>query len=253
MPMRKALEIRVRGIVQGVGFRPFVYAAAAKHCIAGSVRNDTEGVVIHAEGDESDIDAFVMEISQSPPPLALVMSVEARPCNPTGLAAFSIAASRDEGERLAFYSPDVAICDDCRREFFDPADRRYLYPFITCINCGPRFSIVSDIPYDRPNTAMDPFPMCDACLAEYRDPGNRRFHSQPNACPACGPRLSLRDRSGAILSDDRFAIAAMAMELLKSGKILAIKSVGGYHLAADAASDEAVATASSLAASAARW
>ncbi|MBN2158513.1 MAG: carbamoyltransferase HypF [Spirochaetes bacterium] len=238
--MKKALEIRIRGIVQGVGFRPFVYQLARQHRICGGGFNDTEGVLIEAEGDPADLEQFVRDLSDKAPPLSSVMSVETSDRRPAGRTDFVIEKSRSTGKRLAFYSPDVAVCDLCLSEFFDTADRRHLYPFITCINCGPRFSIVSDIPYDRGNTAMDPFPMCDACLAEYKDWTNRRFHSQPNACPVCGPRLSLVDASGAPVPVPDGRIAEKTVELLKGGKIVAIKGTGGYHLAANALNDTAV-------------
>jgi hydrogenase maturation protein HypF len=192
--MKKAVSIRVKGIIQGVGFRPFVYKAARLHAVCGSVLNDTEGVVINAEGEELNLAEFIRSLTSDAPPLAMIMSITSEERPVTGCSGFRIEESRITDERLAFYSPDVALCDQCLGEFFDPGDRRHLYPFITCIHCGPRFSIVNDIPYDRVNTSMSPFLMCDACTAEYRDSGDRRFHSQPNACPACGPRLSLYDK-----------------------------------------------------------
>jgi hydrogenase maturation protein HypF len=238
--MQKSLDIRIKGIVQGVGFRPFVYQLALRNRIRGGIYNDTEGVFIHAEGEADDCERFLRELSDTAPPLAMIMSVDAAEGIASGRTDFSIEPSRIAAERLAFYSPDAAVCDQCRGEFFDPSDRRHLYPFITCINCGPRFSIVRDIPYDRENTSMDPFPMCERCRAEYADPANRRFHSQPNACPVCGPQLSLhasgRERIAA-KSDD---VARMTVDLLKKGGIIAIKGIGGYHLAVDARNDAAV-------------
>jgi hydrogenase maturation protein HypF len=238
--MKKAVSIRVKGIVQGVGFRPFVHNAALQHDVCGSVLNDTEGVVINAEGDERNLTDFIRSLTGDAPPLAMIMSITSEERPLTGCSGFRIEESRITGERLAFYSPDVALCNQCLGEFFDPGDRRHLYPFITCIHCGPRFSIVNDIPYDRDNTSMRPFLMCDACSAEYRDPGDRRFHSQPNACPACGPRLSLYDKVKNCIAWDTKGVAKATTELLKKGSIVAIKGIGGYHLAADALNDGSV-------------
>lgn len=238
--MKKQIEIRVRGIVQGVGFRPFVHRLARSHAVTGRVLNDTEGVIIRAAGDEKDLDEFLAGLTTSAPPLAMILSMERSDAAPSGYDAFSIEPSRDTGVRLAFYSPDVAVCPDCLAEFFDPADRRSRYPFITCINCGPRFSIVADIPYDRKNTSMNRFEMCAACRAEYLDLDDRRYHSQPNACPACGPGLSIHDRSGKTLDTGKDTVAARTVALLKRGAIVAIKGIGGYHLAVDARNDGAV-------------
>ncbi len=235
------VDITVRGIVQGVGFRPFVYRLAAEHRVRGVVYNTTEGVRVEAEGESGNLKSFVDGIRHHPPPLALVQSVEESRGDVAGYEKFSIVKSEVSGSRTAFVSPDIALCDDCLRELLDPGDFRHRYPFITCTNCGPRFSIVDDIPYDRKNTSMAAFPMCRVCEGEYRDPENRRFHAQPNACPACGPRLSLLDREGNALSFDAGQIAARAVKLLKEGMILAIKGVGGYLIACDAENDGAVA------------
>jgi hydrogenase maturation protein HypF len=238
--MEKSYEIRIKGIVQGVGFRPFVFQAAHRHRVRGSVLNDTEGVIVRAEGAEEDCAAFIRELTACAPPLSMIMSVVPVEVPPSGATGFVIETSRVTAERLAFYSPDVAVCDLCLEEFFDPADRRHRYPFITCINCGPRFSIVRDIPYDRVNTSMAPFVQCERCAAEYADPSNRRFHSQPNACPVCGPRISLVTAAGETLATDSGEVAKRTVELLKGGAIVAIKGIGGYHLAVDARSDAAV-------------
>jgi hydrogenase maturation protein HypF len=238
--MQKSFDIRIKGIVQGVGFRPFVYQLALRNHICGSAFNDTEGVFIHAEGEAGDCERFLRELSDTAPPLAMIMSVDAAESAPTGRVDFSIEPSRITAERLAFYSPDVAVCDRCREEFFDPADRRHLYPFITCINCGPRFSIVRDIPYDRKNTSMDPFPMCDRCRAEYTDPADRRFHSQPNACSVCGPGISLHTNRKECITTDCEDVARMTVDFLRRGAVIAIKGIGGYHLAVDALNDAAV-------------
>ncbi|OHD66425.1 MAG: carbamoyltransferase HypF [Spirochaetes bacterium RBG_13_51_14] len=238
--MKKALEIRIKGIVQGVGFRPFVYQTARRHRICGSVLNDTEGVIVRAEGEDRDLAEFLRDMSANPPPLAMVMSVDSVEAPAVGCADFVIEKSLMTAERFAFYSPDTAVCEPCRKEFFNPSDRRHLYPFITCINCGPRFSIVHDIPYDRINTSMAAFEQCDRCRAEYADPSDRRFHSQPNACPVCGPRISLYTARKELIETDSDEAARMTVSLLKQEKIIAIKGIGGYHLAADAKSDAAL-------------
>lgn len=234
------VDITVRGIVQGVGFRPFVYRLAARHGIRGIVYNTTEGVRIEAEGEPDRLASFIDDIRLQHPPLALIQSLEETEGDVAGHSGFAIGKSETSRSRSTFVSPDIALCDDCLRELMDPADFRHHYPFITCTNCGPRFSIVDDIPYDRKNTSMAAFPMCRVCEGEYRDPENRRFHAQPNACPACGPRISLLDRSGNPLGFEPGDVASRATELLKEGMILAIKGVGGYLIACDAMNDGAV-------------
>ncbi len=238
--MKKHYDIRIKGIVQGVGFRPFIHNLAIAHGILGEVVNDTEGVFIFAEGDEATLTGFIREISIKAPPLSYIRSVEYNEGEVNGYPAFTIGKSRDTGTRMAFYSPDIAVCDDCMREFFDFEDRRFHYPFITCINCGPRFSIVSDIPYDRPNTTMAPFEMCFDCRVEYTDHTDRRFHAQPIACPVCGPLLALFSNNREHIVADTDAIARKTVDFLKNGRIVAIKGVGGYHLAADALNIEAL-------------
>jgi len=219
-------RFRVTGVVQGVGFRPFVYGLAQRHALAGFVLNDGEGVLIEAEGDGAALAAFATALEAEAPPLASVASVAVAPVSPRGDREFAIAESASTG-RSALIPPDVATCDDCLRELFDPRDRRYRYPFVNCTACGPRFTIVRAVPYDRPNTTMAGFPLCKDCRCEYEDPGDRRFHAEPIACPACGPRLTLP------LED--------AVALLRDGAILAVKGLGGYHLACDAADEAAVA------------
>ena len=182
-------RIRVAGIVQGVGFRPFVHALAAEFGLAGFVGNDETGVLIEAEGPPEALTGFVAALRDRPPALAVVTGVDVSPVAAVGDAAFVIAPSTAHGPRTTLVSPDTATCADCLRELFDPADRRHRYPFTNCTNCGPRFTIVTGVPYDRAATTMAPFPMCADCAREYADPADRRFHAQPVCCPACGPRL----------------------------------------------------------------
>jgi hydrogenase maturation protein HypF len=230
-------RIRVRGIVQGVGFRPTVYRLASERGLGGWVLNDAEGVLIELEGPPERIDDFLAALRDHPPPLAQVTSIECAAAAPRGETVFGIAPSGG-GEKTALISPDMAICPDCLRELLDPRDRRFRYPFINCTNCGPRYSIIMDIPYDRPKTTMRDFAMCPPCRREYEDPADRRFHAQPNACPACGPRLALVDaRGGPVACDDP---VRAAREALLAGRIAAIKGLTGFHLACDARSDAAV-------------
>jgi len=238
--MKKNFSIRVKGIVQGVGFRPFIYQIAEKYGLSGCVINDTEGVLIEIEGHGDSINKFIHHIKNDSPSLAYVMEVTAEEGTLEDFEGFSIKKSRITEERVAFYSPDVAVCDECLNEFFDPGDRRYHYPFITCINCGPRFSIIKDIPYDRHNTSMDPFEMCDKCSSEYNFPSDRRFHTQPDACSICGPLMSLYDSRGNEISSEINEIAEKTVKFLREGQVLAIKGVGGYLLAVDAENDSAV-------------
>ncbi len=235
----QAREIKITGIVQGVGFRPFIYNLAAEFGIRGSVRNTSEGVYIQAEGEAEVLDAFERAIGERRPPQAVIDSLQSTGSSVSGASGFSIEESvRLEG-RYQLISPDIATCDACRMEIFDPGDRRYRYAFTNCTNCGPRFTIIEDIPYDRPLTTMAPFTMCARCQAEYDDPTNRRFHAQPNACPVCGPHLELWDRESRLDVNDPLKEAAT---LLREGKVLAIKGLGGFHLACDATSDAAVGT-----------
>ncbi len=237
----KSCEIRITGIVQGVGFRPFIYKLALTHGISGWVLNDTAGVLIRAEGNRDRVDAFISGIKSGKPEIAAIDDIVITPGKFSGIAGFEIEESRLSQERSAFIPPDIALCPDCLREFFSPDDRRHLYPFITCINCGPRFSIIRDVPYDRARTSMDTFGMCDKCGSEYTGPMDRRFHAQPIACRECGPRLSLYDSRRNLVADDGpGTIAAMTKDLLYAGSIVAIKGIGGYHLAANAMDDDAV-------------
>jgi hydrogenase maturation protein HypF len=234
-------RLRVTGTVQGVGFRPFVYRHARKLGLSGFVRNDSAGVLVEVEGGDAAVAEMVRLLEEEPPPLARVTGVFAEDV-PTvgGEDGFRIVASDHAGSEAAAVSIDTATCADCLAEVDDPADRRYRYPFTNCTNCGPRYTIVLSVPYDRPATTMAGFPMCPACQAEYDDPADRRFHAQPNACPICGPVLSWRDPTGGERAQGDVALATAAAALV-AGAVVAIKGLGGYHLAADATSEAAVA------------
>jgi len=240
-----ARHIHIKGVVQGVGFRPFVYNLAAKLSLAGWVLNSSSGVEIKAVGPDDVLDEFVERLMNDSPPLARIEYISATSVPPATVdmpepGRFVIRHSQAQPGEFLPISPDVAICDDCLHELFDPDDRRYRYPFINCTNCGPRFTIIQDIPYDRPKTTMAPFVMCPDCQAEYGDPTNRRFHAQPNACPMCGPHiwLQISNLQPPISSGDN-AIRAVR-QMLVEGKIVAVKGLGGFHLACDATNDEAV-------------
>ena len=239
--------MRVEGIVQGVGFRPFVYALATSLGLGGLVGNDMDGVFAEIEGDTAAVERFLVLLEQQAPPLARIERVTTSGLRPTGATEFAIAPSEGAGgtaQRRTLVSADTATCADCLTELADPADRRFGYPFINCTNCGPRFTIVRDVPYDRALTTMSGFAMCERCSAEYHDPADRRFHAQPVCCPACGPRLTLLDASGAehpgTAAPGTDPIAGAAA-VLRAGKVLAVKGLGGYHLAVDAASEPAAA------------
>ncbi len=237
---RDSWLIRINGIVQGVGFRPFVYNLAEKYGLKGFVLNNTEGVTIRVEGKSCSVEAFLQEVRTNPPPLAQISRISNERSEFQDFKEFSVEKSTASDKRTTFIPPDTGVCAECLREFFDDGDRRFHYPFITCTHCGPRFSIIEDIPYDRETTAMKVFPLCDDCQKEYDLPPDRRFHTEPTACGTCGPRLSLLDRDRKLISDDTDNIARQTVEYLKDGKILAIKGVGGFHLAVDATNDEAV-------------
>ena len=246
------VHIHVTGIVQGVGMRPFVYREALAHGICGWVLNAGDGVHIEAHAPADALDAFVAALSEHAPAAARVEHVEVVDLAANGWDAaneqgFRIVASQDQTAHTTLVSPDIATCDDCLRELFDPADRRYHYPFINCTNCGPRFTIIRSLPYDRAATSMDRFPMCPTCAAEYADPLDRRFHAQPDACFDCGPHITWReaDRGVAPAGVDATpavgstreasdAIIERCVELLADGGIVAIKGLGGFHLACDA-------------------
>jgi hydrogenase maturation protein HypF len=227
----------VRGIVQGVGFRPFVFGLANRHALSGFVANHSDGVALELQGDFSAIEAFMHTLRHEPPPLAVIDNITENEIPLLAESSFRILESAAQADRSTPISPDIATCDDCLRELLDPADRRFRYPFINCTNCGPRFTIIRDVPYDRANTTMAGFTMCPACDAEYHAPENRRFHAQPNACPVCGPRVWFEQNGQQ--DWDEAAIQA-AKETLRRGEILALKGIGGFHLAADATNEDAV-------------
>jgi len=236
---RTAYRLEINGIVQGVGFRPFIYQLANHHGLKGQVANTAAGVSLVLEGSEKDIRRFIDDLPDKKPPLAHIVEVSETPEAVKGFSAFSIVKSRDSATRATLISPDVMVCDDCLAEMRDPADRRFGYPFINCTNCGPRYTIIDDIPYDRAKTSMQHFRMCPRCQAEYEAPDNRRFHAQPNACPVCGPRVTLCDADGkAVDTDDPIAETA---DRLRQGRIVAVKGLGGFHLAVDATQEDAVA------------
>ena len=232
----------MRGIVQGVGFRPFIYRLANNHELKGSVLNSTEGVVIEVEGPAKRLEEFIADITSKAPPLAVVERVESSFLPPVGYQSFIIQPSQEEEDKFVLISPDICVCPDCLRELFNPRDRRYRYPFINCTNCGPRFTIIKDIPYDRPKTTMAVFQMCPGCEKEYHNPSDRRFHAQPNACSACGPHVWLVNGK---TTGDNFIEGEEAImrtrPLLSKGAIVAVKGLGGFHLACDATNDASVA------------
>lgn len=239
MQVRARRAIAVTGEVQGVGFRPFVHALAARLGLGGYVRNQTDGVQIEIEGDPVALDQFLAELTDHPPPRARIEHLACVTLPPTGATAFRIEASVAVAAGAIFVQPDIGTCDNCRAELFDPTDRRYRYPFLNCCDCGPRLTIIRSIPYDRAQTTMAGFVLCSLCRAEYDDPTNRRFHAQPIACPTCGPRLQVLDAEGnPIVTGDPLAFV---VEALRAGGIVAVKGLGGYHLACVASDAQAVA------------
>ncbi len=238
---RQRLRVRVEGTVQGVGFRPFVYRVATELGLGGWVLNDSRGVLIEAEGERGALDALLDRLRTDAPPLAIVERVADEAVDPMGEAGFRITESEEGGEAEAAVSADVATCDDCLAELRDPDDRRHRYPFTNCTNCGPRFTIVRGVPYDRPLTTMASFEMCELCRAEYEDPLDRRFHAQPNACPVCGPSLRLVDRAGRAVAEGNEAALEGVTLALAEGRIVAVKGLGGYHLACRADDESVVA------------
>ncbi len=267
----KALQLHVQGIVQGVGFRPFVYNLALSRGLAGWVLNASDGVHVVIEGDAAEVDGFAELMRATAPPMSVIEHVFAEDVEAEGFRGFEIRESRARADAMTLVSPDIATCPECLAELHDASDRRHAYPFINCTNCGPRFTIISDVPYDRPMTTMRDFPMCPECAAEYGDPTDRRFHAQPDACFVCGPRLYLNparamelagDAAPPIEADwawspsceisprphrDRLteqrrseAIVSAAASMLTDGRILAVKGLGGFHLACDATNAAAV-------------
>ncbi len=232
-------RIKVFGSVQGVGFRPFVYRIATNLNLKGYVLNNPQGVLIEVEGPSEALEKFLIALKKEKPPLAHIYGMELEVLPPKGYKTFEIKKSSEGGKKEVFVLPDIATCDECLKELFDPNNRRYRYPFINCTNCGPRFSIILRLPYDRKNTTMAKFKMCPDCEREYNDPTDRRFHAQPNACPVCGPWIELYTNKGKFLAQKEEALKKTA-DLLKEGKIVAIKGLGGFHLACDATNDKAV-------------
>ena len=235
----QTVRIILSGHVQGVGFRPFVYRIAQRHGLTGQVQNQMGEVEVIVTGSARALDRFQEELISNAPPLShpVIDSIEA--VEPTGIAEFSIVESSQSSTAKIFVPPDFFMCNDCRQELEDPADRRYRYPFINCTQCGPRYTLINRLPYDRPNTSMENFPLCKECLDEYQDPGDRRFHAEPVACPVCGPQLSFR------ISDDeeiltKTAALDAAVKFLRAGNIVAVKGIGGYHLLCDARNRQAV-------------
>ncbi len=234
----KRMRYHFSGIVQGVGFRPFIYRIATRHSLAGFVQNRSDGVIVEVEGPEESIASFIAGVNEELPPLADVSDISRKEIAVRNDKVFRISESETGGLGKVHITPDIATCGECFKELFDPEDRRFRYPFINCTNCGPRLTIIKDIPYDRINTSMSCFPMCPLCQSEYENPVDRRFHAEPNACPACGPSLELLDKAGNALSEKDPIRKTIA--LLLEGYVVAIKGLGGFHLAVDAANDEAV-------------
>ena len=232
-------RIIIKGTVQGVGFRPHVYSLSIAHDIKGSVLNSSQGVIIEAEGTYANVDAFIDDLKNRPPPLANISSFDVLELTVTGFQSFVILKSSPGDESEALIPPDIATCSDCKRDISDTSDNHYLYPFTNCTNCGPRFTIVREIPYDRSKTSMATFAMCESCRREYTDPSNRRFHAQPVACPACGPQPFVTDRNGNIVAD-KDTWLKKTWEILHDGRILALKGIGGFHLVCDARNVDAL-------------
>jgi hydrogenase maturation protein HypF len=238
--MIKRIFIKVAGIVQGVGFRPFVYNKAMEYSIKGWVNNNSQGVFIDAEGEEDNLNSLLNSIEKNPPPLSKVDSVSYEELDVSGFSSFTIKESEREIGRITLISPDVSTCRDCFNDINDKNNRRYGYPFTNCTNCGPRFTIIKSIPYDRDKTTMSKFKMCPECSGEYKNPSNRRFHAQPNACEICGPHLFIGDSNGnSIVSGDTESLD-FTRNMLKQGKIFAVKGLGGFHLCCDAKNADSI-------------
>lgn len=235
----RRVRVAIRGAVQGVGFRPFIFRLASELGLTGWVNNSPQGVIIEVEGSLDDLNSFLSRIESDRPALSFIQSLESSYLDPICYSSFEIRESDPDGSKTAVVMPDIGTCSDCLTEIFDPMDRRYLYPFTNCTNCGPRYSIITSLPYDRPNTTMRHFTMCPACQAEYEEPRNRRFHAQPNACSACGPHLDLWDSSGIPTMSGHNALLA-AVKAIRDGEIVAVKGIGGFHLMVDAANSDAI-------------
>jgi len=237
--MIQRVQITIRGAVQGVGFRPFVYRLAAEMGLPGWINNSSQGVFIEAEGSKPQLDSFLLRIEKEKPPRSFIQSLESSFRDPVGFSKFEIRHSDGAGVTTALVLPDIAACPDCLSDLFDPSNRRHLYPFTNCTNCGPRFTIIESLPYDRANTTMKTFGMCGACREEYENPLDRRFHAQPNACPVCGPHLELWDGTGHVQSRRHPALLEAAAAI-RAGRIVAVKGLGGFHLMVDAGNERAV-------------
>ncbi|MDX1389221.1 MAG: acylphosphatase, partial [Acidobacteriota bacterium] len=236
--MRERRRIAIYGAVQGVGFRPFVYRLAGEIGLGGSILNSSSGVFVEIEGETRQIEEFLARLPGEKPPASVIVTMESSSLDPRGSDSFEILPSDPDAVKSAYILPDLATCPACLEEILDPGERRHGYAFTNCTHCGPRYTIIHDIPYDRPNTTMRGFPLCEACGREYRDPADRRFHAQPVACPACGPRLEIVDSHGERIDGSPSDVAAA---LLREGGILALKGIGGYLLLADALQDDSVA------------
>ena len=233
------LRVVIRGAVQGVGFRPFVYRLATEASLRGWVSNTSQGVFIEVEGPKTVLDTFLLRVGREKPPRSSIQSLESSFLDPVGFESFEIRESEESGPKTVLVMADIATCPDCLKEVFDISNRRYQYPFTNCTNCGPRFTIIEALPYDRSNTSMKKFPMCPACNHEYQDPDNRRFHAQPNACPVCGPHVELWDAKGKAIALHRQAIIG-AVKAIRAGSIVAVKGLGGFHLVVDARNEQSV-------------
>lgn len=237
--MIQKVKIIIRGVVQGVGFRPFIYRLAKELGINGWIINSSQGVFIEAEQTRLTLEKFIRKIETERPKNSYIQSFEHTWLDAEGFKEFEIRESNESGSKTALVLPDISTCNDCLEEIFDPGNRRYLYPFTNCTNCGPRYTIIADLPYDRCNTTMGEFEMCPECRAEYTDPLNRRFHAEPTACSICGPQVTLCDADKKIISEKNSAIQDV-VKYLKAGKIIALKGIGGYQLLCDAGNDETV-------------
>lgn len=235
----KRIKVHIQGAVQGVGFRPFVYRLATQLKLNGWVKNTTQGIYIDVEGPQTKLEHFLLDLQKEKPLHSVIQSFKYFYLDPLGHDFFRIIQSDEKGDKSAWILPDISACAECLEEIFDPNNRRHLYPFTNCTHCGPRYSIMNNLPYDRSNTTMKIFTMCPDCQSEYNDPSNRRFHAQPNACPKCGPHVELLDNKGNKIADKKTAIDK-TIEFLKNGFVLAIKGLGGFHLVVDATNDSAV-------------